>query len=82
MSQTQRLLTVEYHTDDELGIYDVGEIDFGVSSMLEDYLKRYGADGKDEIVKTLAYLIHAVQQRMSELTPRDGQPYVTKSAAP
>ena len=82
MSATRQLLSVEYHTDDETGVYDIGEIDFGISAILDDYLKSYGAAGKDEIVRTLAYLIHAVQQRMDALTPRDGEPYAAKSATP
>lgn len=61
MGQRKTLLTIDYHTDDETGIYEIGEIDFGIVGHLENYLRSYGRRGKDEIIKALAYLMYAVK---------------------
>lgn len=62
MSQRKNLLEVSYHSDDEAGMYEVGEIDFGISGELDDYLERYGQKGMDNILKALAHLTWHVQQ--------------------
>ncbi len=67
MSETRTLLTVEYHTDTETGIHSVGEVDFGIHGMVDKFLELYGREGKDDIVKTLAYLIYAVESRFSSI---------------
>ena len=67
MSQTKDLLKIDYHTDDETGIYYIGEVDFGICGTLDDYLKYYGLKGKEEIVKTLAYLIYAVEDKFRNM---------------
>jgi len=60
MATRAKLLDVTYHTDDETGLYRVGEVDFGVNARLQDYLRRYGIKGRDDILTTLAYLTHTV----------------------
>ncbi len=68
MGMVKKLLTVEYHSDSETGIHEVGEIDFGiVSGQLDDYLLHYGYKGKNDIIKTLAYLIYAVESKFQEI---------------
>lgn len=61
MSKRKELLSVSYHTDTETGNERVGEIDFGISGTVKEYLKEYGLKGKDEIIKTLAYLMYYVE---------------------
>jgi hypothetical protein len=63
MSQRKPLLEIEYHSDDETGMYKVGEIDFGINGGLDEYLEHYGYEGKKEIVATLGYLIYEVENR-------------------
>lgn len=67
MASREILLTVEYHTDDDTGIYQIGEIDFGISETLADYLKYYGYKGKEEIVKTLTLLIDEVELHFKDI---------------
>ena len=62
MSQRKELITIEYHSDDETGMYHVGEIDFGVSGVFDDYVKRYGRKGIAEILQTMSHLIWHVQE--------------------
>ncbi len=62
MSREITILEVTYHTDTETGIYSIGEIDFGIKcGVLSNYLQIYGLEGKREIIRTLAYLIYAVE---------------------
>ena len=69
MSQRKTLLEVEYHSDDETGMYKVGEIDFGISGLLDEYLENYGYVGKKDIIDTLGYLIYEVERRFRENNP-------------
>lgn len=49
--------------DDDSGIWDIGEIEFGISVMLlERYLKIYGKKGKEEIIKMLEFLKTKVEE--------------------
>ena len=63
------LLEVNYHSDDETGMYQVGEIDFGISGLLDEYLEHYGYAGKKDIIDTLGYLIYEVERRFREKKP-------------
>jgi len=69
MSQRKELLSVSYHSDDDTGIYQIGEIDFGISGILDEYLKNYGYAGKKNIIDTLGYLIYEVEKRFREKNP-------------
>lgn len=62
MAKRQNILSVDYITDDDTGMYRIGEIDFGVSGMLDVYLHENGRKGMDNILKTLCHLIWHVQQ--------------------
>jgi hypothetical protein len=67
MAQKKNLLKIDYHYDDETGMYTVGELDFGISAELPQYIKRYGGDGKDRILAMLGYLAWEVQETYREL---------------
>lgn len=62
MSKRKELITLEYHSDDDTGMYHVGEIDFGISGELDDYLERYGQKGMDSILKIMSHLIWHIQE--------------------
>ena len=80
MSQRKSLLEVNYHSDDDTGISQVGEIDFGISGLLDEYLENYGYKGKKEIIDTLGYLIYEVEKRFREKYPNPAGE--SKSSAP
>lgn len=69
MGQRKPLLEIEYHSDDDTGMYQVGEIDFGISGLLDEYLKKYGYVGKKDIIDMLGYLIYEVEKRFREQNP-------------
>jgi hypothetical protein len=70
MSQRKYLLSIDYHTDDETGMYEIGEIDFGISGNLYEYINQYGLQGKDNIIKMLATLIFQVEAIYRESNPQ------------
>ena len=61
MASRKTLFELTYHDDDDTGMYQVGEIDFGITCELEKYIKRYGHKGKNEILAMLGYLAYEVQ---------------------
>ncbi len=65
--QDEVLLSVTHITDDSTGNYAVGEVDFGISGALDDYLKNHGEEGKNNIVKTLDYLKGQVEEKWREM---------------
>ncbi len=64
MACRKNLLTVDYHYDDETGMYRVGEIDTGINGELEGYIKMYGTKGAHEILAGLAYLSGQVMEEL------------------
>lgn len=66
MASRKELLRITYHDDDDTGMYEIGEIDFGICSDLDGYLERYGRDGKADIVNTLSFLICEVERRFRD----------------
>lgn len=66
MASRKELLNISYHDDDDSGMYDIGEIDHGIYGDLDKYLKKYGYDGKVDIVNALSYLIYEVERRYRE----------------
>ena len=69
MSARKPLLEIEYHSDDDTGMYSVGKIDFGINGGLDDYLRHYGLKGKQDIICTMGYLIYEVERRFREMQP-------------
>ena len=61
MSSKKILLDVSYHDDDDTGMYHIGEIDFGVHGILENYIKKYGITGVESILATLGHLAWEVK---------------------
>ena len=62
MTQRKNLITLDYHYDTDTGIYQVGEIDFGVSGEFDNYLRQYGRKGMRDILSTMCHLIWHIQQ--------------------
>lgn len=71
MSNRKYLLSVSYHTDDDTGMYYIGEIDYGISGELDEYLKLYGHKGKDDIIKALAHLTARVVNEFGHCLPKE-----------
>ena len=61
MASRKELLSVTFHDDDDTGMYQVGEIDFGVNSRLESYIEHYGYKGVSDILATLGHLAWEVK---------------------
>lgn len=53
MASRKELLEITYHDDDDTGMYGVGEVDFGIHGTLDNFLKSFGREGKDDIISTL-----------------------------
>ena len=71
MAMRKNLLTVDYHYDDDSGMYQIGELDFGVSGLLSDYIEKYGIKGRDDILAMLGYLAWEVQETYLEVNRKD-----------
>lgn len=67
MSQTKTLLSVEIITDDETGMYSIGEFDYRICvGPVADYLREHGLKGRDELFKELSFLTCKVQEYFEE----------------
>ena len=73
MAYRKNLLTVDYHYDDETGMYHVGEIDTGISAELPKYIERYGTKGAYEILAGLARLSGAVMEDLRAFNCKKGE---------
>lgn len=71
MAQRKHLLSVDFHYDTDTGMYEMGEVDFGISGNLENYLKEYGYKGKKDIIDTLEYLIQEVEAKFRKLSQKE-----------
>lgn len=67
MSERKQLLSISYHSDDDTGMYNIGEIDFGINGQLDDYIKQYGYEGVKDILATLGHLAYEVKDRFFKL---------------
>lgn len=57
------LLEIKEVTDHDCGNYKIGEIDFAIHvGDLDNYLKRYGYEGKNRILVALGVLAHQVSE--------------------
>jgi len=70
MALRKNLLSVDYHYDDDSGMYYVGEIDTGISAELEGYISEHGNDGAKEILVALAYLSSQVYEEMRKFNKK------------
>lgn len=58
MPQRENLAKITIITDDDTGMYSIGEIDGGFNTMtLQNHIRKYGADG---ILKELNTMIYTV----------------------
>ena len=69
MASRKNLLKIDYHFDDDTGIYHVGQIDFGISSELTAYISKYGKKGCHGILAALAYLSGEVVAELDRQSP-------------
>lgn len=61
MAQKHRIASLSVIIDDDTGMYQVGDIDGGFSdSDLSHFLRRYGEEGKDKLIKHLALMQYKV----------------------
>jgi len=57
MVQTEDLITIQRVTDDETGIWSIGEVDYSINlGNLEDFIRHYGEEGRQELIDKLDYL--------------------------
>lgn len=69
MAEKRTLIMIEEVTDCDTGVYQVGELDFGIRvGPVENYLKRYGYEGKRELLAMLGHLAYQVEYRFQEMT--------------
>lgn len=62
MASRTTLIKIEYHDDGDTGMYDIGEIDFGVYGEFDKYCEQYGRQGVKNILSTLNHLIWHVTE--------------------
>ena len=68
MPEKTPILIVNTITDDDTGMYFVGEIDgMFQRGQLQKYLRTYGIKGKDELLTHLAFLQHQVISEWLEM---------------
>lgn len=44
MATRKKILEITYHSDDDTGMYEIGEVDCGLGEDLTRYLKNYGSE--------------------------------------
>jgi len=54
------LMKVTVVTDDDTGMYNVGDVDFGISGALEREIHEQGVEFADKLLDSLGYLAHQV----------------------
>lgn len=65
MATTQDLITIKVHTDDDTGMYYVGEMDYGVPSTTEKWLKgeRNGKTNRETLAEWLEHLAESCRNQ-------------------
>lgn len=64
MVQKMRLLSVEMVTDDETGLYEIGEFDFGIPVTTYDFLDdpKHGKRRRSQLAHFLHWMAVAIQR--------------------
>jgi len=60
---TRNLIEIKEVTDTDVSYYRVGEIDWRVSSLLDEYIEKYGREGANELVQALGFMIYTVRRK-------------------
>ena len=61
MASRKLLISIEYHDDDDTGMYKIGEVDYGYGQELHNYLKEFGLEGRNNLLQTLGFLAYTTQ---------------------
>lgn len=71
--EKQKLITISIVTDDDTGMYRIGEVD-GIlqSKQLENYLRTHGERGKTELLEHFAFLQYQVIDAYRNLSLCEG----------
>ncbi len=72
MASRTTLIDISYHDDDDTGMYEIGEIDFGIHGTLDKYLQNYGYKGKNDLINKMSYLMYEIERRFREMNPPMG----------
>jgi hypothetical protein len=73
MSNIKELGSIGYHTDDDAGMYKIGEVDGGWNStLLENYVRRYGVNG---ILYQLAFMTTSLIEAQRKINAEKYQAY-------
>ena len=81
MSERRKLIEISYHSDDDTGIYHVGEIDWSVGVQLDEYVKYFGVKGIQELSDCFAYLSWYIRDIQHSL-PEENPPSAAEGAPP
>ena len=67
------LISVTVITDDDTGMYTVGELDFGIHGDLTTYLEKDPIRRRDNVLAMMGYLQHCVCLEAERLHHKDMQ---------
>lgn len=71
MPERKELFTVSVISDDDTGMYTIGEVDGGMSTgYLKDYLKEFGNEGKDNLLTHLSFIQYQIWNMWGELNEK------------
>ena len=73
MSERKELGSISYHSDDDTGMYHIGEIDGGFNGNLKHYLESFGTKGRDELLTQFGYMSYLVQKTYLEVNAESSQ---------
>lgn len=68
MTTRRTILTVNAISDDDCGMYRIGEIDTIPDEQVEDYIKRYGEYGYSELLDFCTRLMSAVKRAQEKVS--------------
>lgn len=61
MAERKKLFSVSIITDDDCGMYRIGEIDTDPQDAIREYVKRYGEYGYQEVLQLGARMLEVAQ---------------------
>lgn len=69
--QDEVLMEITKVVDDSTGIWEVGEVEWGIKGTLDGYIKEHGYDGVKQLLCALGHLSYEVKDRYYKLCPPD-----------